>query len=131
MLNVNTYPVNYMASWCIDGTYYRYIEFIKDIKLKTLTNLFKLPNRLTIEPVKIWNRDDLLSDDVMTHPSLQELGERSETLYKKPADPTIVGENTRFCSNCAKYRDFEDFLLLKSGKPKKTCRFCSRVKIKT
>jgi hypothetical protein len=127
-LNSNGYHINYIASWSVERVYYRYIEFIKDIKLKTLMNLFKLPNRLTIEPVKIWNRKELLSDDIMTHHTMQELGKKSELLYKKPSTPKSIEPHTQLCSNCMKYRKCEDFLLLKSGRKKKTCRFCSRAK---
>jgi hypothetical protein len=127
-LNSNNYQVNYLGSWVVNGSLYRYTEFVKDIKLKTLINIFKLADRLTIQSVKIWDRDEILADDVTNLSSFQSLGELSTPLYIKPKEETIIPSDSKFCTCCRKYKDLGDFLKFKSGIPKKTCTTCTRVR---
>jgi hypothetical protein len=121
-LNLNTYHMNYLGSWIVNGTLYRYLEFIKDIKIKTLINIFKLGGSLTLRTVKIWDRDEILSGDVTGYPSFQELGELSVPGYNKMKEPVDIPPNSKFCSCCGKYKDLSDFLNFKSGAAKKLAK---------
>ena len=74
-LDLNMRPLNYVALWTIGTTFYRYYEFLDHVTEKVLKNIFKLGDRVTISPVKIWERRHHLDDETISLCSFKEAGE--------------------------------------------------------
>jgi hypothetical protein len=127
-LDLNMRPLNYVALWTIGTIFYRYYEFLDHVTEKVLKNIFKLGDRVTISPVKIWERRHHLDDETISLSSFKEAGEMTELKYKVAQEKVEIvpklGEI--FCTNCRQYRSPDYFSKLKNGKPKKTCNYCCR-----